>query len=148
MTILVSLDQRGITRWKDDVPPRSDFRTSIPSLNDTIVLEAILFLTRSSFAPVMFRRMMAPVIFHVPRIVPVTPWERVVAINPVECVWHSNVPSPEIDTVSFSSPTVPCQLPTIFVEYSASGTGAELWVQDKKQTSKTTVASTIAQRVQ
>jgi hypothetical protein len=50
--------------------------------------------------------------------------------------------------VSFKSPTVPCQLPTIFVEYCASETGAELFAQDVKQDPKATTAIALTQGVQ
>jgi hypothetical protein len=58
------------------------------------------------------------------------------------------VPSPSIDIVSFTSPTVPCQRPTIFVEYCASGKGGELFTQDAKQNAKTTTAIALTQGVQ
>jgi ABC-type sulfate transport system permease subunit len=50
--------------------------------------------------------------------------------------------------VSFKSPTVPCQLPTIFVEFSAFETGVELFAQDVKQNPKTTTAIAFTQGVQ
>jgi hypothetical protein len=49
--------------------------------------------------------------------------------------------------VSFDSPTVPCQHPTMFVEYSASGTIDELLEQDAKQNPKTATAIAFAQGV-
>ena len=58
------------------------------------------------------------------------------------------VPLPSIDIVSFKSPTVPCQRPTIFVEYSASETGDDLLAQDAKQAPKATTAIAIAKNVQ
>src|SRR5664280_3048557 len=58
------------------------------------------------------------------------------------------VPSPSIDIVSFKSPTVPCQCPTIFVEYSASGTVDELFAQDAKQNPRTTTAIALTKGVQ
>jgi hypothetical protein len=58
------------------------------------------------------------------------------------------VPSPSIDIVSFKSPTVPCQRPTIVVEYVASETDCELFAQDAKQNPKTTAAIALTQGVQ
>jgi hypothetical protein len=57
------------------------------------------------------------------------------------------VPSASIDIVSFKSPTVPCQRPTIFVEYSASGTVDELLAQDAQQNPRMTTAIAFAQGV-
>ena len=132
--------QRGRIRWKREVSPRSDLNRSSSALNATIVLEAVLFLKVSFSAPVILRVIIAPVIFHVPRIVPAIPSERVLARNPVGCSSHTKEPSPLIDIVSFKSPTVPCQSPTILSEYSASEAGAELCVQDPTQNPKTTTA--------
>lgn len=140
--------QRGRTRWKREVSPRSDLNTSSSALNATIVLEAVLFLKVSFSAPVILRVIIAPVIFHVPRIVPATPSERVLARNPVGCSSHTKEPSPLIDIVSFKSPTAPCQSPTILTEYSASETGTELCVQDSTQNPKTTTAIAPTQGVQ
>ncbi len=140
--------QRGCIRWKCEVSPRSDLNTSSSALNATIVLEAVLFLKVSFSAPVILRVIIAPLIFHVPRIVPATPSERVLARNPVGCSSHTKEPSPLIDIVSFESPTVPCQSPTILPEYSASGTGAELRVQDAAQNPRTTTAIVPTQGVQ
>jgi hypothetical protein len=58
------------------------------------------------------------------------------------------VPSPSSDIASFKSPTVPCQRPTIFVEYCASETGCELFAQDAKQNPKTTAAIAFTQGMQ
>ena len=69
-------------------------------------------------------------------------------MNPVGYNWQTKVPSPSIVIVSFKSPTVPCQRPTIFVEYSASETGVELFAQDAKQNPKTTTAIALTQGVQ
>jgi hypothetical protein len=69
-------------------------------------------------------------------------------MNPIGCTWQTKVPSPLIDIVSFSSPTAPCQRPTIFVEYCASGTSGELFTQDAKQNAKTTTAIVLTQGVQ
>jgi hypothetical protein len=52
-----------------------------------------------------------------------------------------------MDMYSFKSPTVPCQRPTIWVAYSASGTVDELSAQDAKQNPKRTPAMAIAQGV-
>jgi hypothetical protein len=69
-------------------------------------------------------------------------------MNPIGRTWQTKVPSPSIDIVSFTSPTVPCQRPTIFLEYCASGTGGELFTQDAKQNPKTTTAIVVTQGVQ
>jgi hypothetical protein len=69
-------------------------------------------------------------------------------MNPVECTLHTNVPSLLIDIVSFESPTVPRQLPMIFVEYSASGTGVKLFVQAPKKNPKTINMIDLVQYVQ
>jgi hypothetical protein len=66
-------------------------------------------------------------------------------MNPIGCTWQPKVPSPSIDIVSFKSPTVPCQRPTIFVEYSASGTGDELFAQDATQNPRKTTAIALTQ---
>jgi hypothetical protein len=43
---------------------------------------------------------------------------------------------------------VPCQRPTIFVEYCASGTGGELLTQDAKQNPKATAVIALTHGVQ
>ena len=97
------------------------------------MLKAVLFPRSSFFALVIFRVMTAPVIFHVPRIVPGMPCDRVLAMNPICHSWQTKVPSLSIDIISFELPTVPCQPPTIFVAYSVSGTGGDLSAHDHKQ---------------
>ena len=95
------------------------FQHESVSWNATIVLEAILFFKDSFSAPVIFSVIIAPVIFHVPRIAPVTPWERVFAMDPqVKCLADERAIAAAIEHFSFKSPTVPCQHPMIFVEYS------------------------------
>ena len=84
------------------------------SLNVSIVLVVALFERRTSSALLMFNSMDFPLIAHVPRIVPVTPWPRVLLINPRLRSWDTNVPSALNDIVSLLSPTSPHQLPTIF----------------------------------
>jgi hypothetical protein len=69
-------------------------------------------------------------------------------MNPIGCSWQTKVPSPSSDIASFKSPTVPCQRPTIFVEYSASEIGGDLFAQDAKQHPKTTAAIALAQGLQ
>jgi len=69
-------------------------------------------------------------------------------MNPIGRSWQTKVPSPSSDIVSFKSPTVPCQYPTIFVEYFASETGGDLFAQDAKQNPKTTAAIALTQGVQ
>jgi hypothetical protein len=68
-------------------------------------------------------------------------------MNPVGYSWQTKVPSPSIDIVSFEAPTVPCQRPTIVVEYSASGTVDELFSHDPTQNPKTMTAIAVAQSV-
>ena len=128
------LDKGRRTRWKGEVSPRFDFNTSRFSLErHDRIFEDLLFDKRSFSAAVILRVMIAPVIVHVPRIVPGTPWERVFAMKPLGCSWQTKVPLPSIDIVSFKSRTEPCQCPTIFAEYSASETGGEPFAQDTKQ---------------
>ncbi len=88
-----------------------------------MVPEVTLFVTRSSSALVIFNVMVLPLMAHVPRIVPVTPWERVLLMNPRGRDWAMKLPSPPKAIDSSMSPTVRSQLPTIFALYSASGTG-------------------------
>ena len=125
-----------------------DFNVSLSSVNATMVLEAILFLKCSFFSSLILRVIIAAVIFHVPRTVPVTLGEKVRAMNPIGCSWQTKVSSPAIDIVSFTLPTAPCQLPTIFVEYSASGTVDVLLVQDAKQDPNTTTEIAFTQDMQ
>ena len=105
------------------VSPRSLFIESSSWLKARMVLEATLLLTRSSSALVIFNVMVLPLMAQVPRIVPVTPWESVLLMNP----WGRNcamkLPPPLKVIDSFMLPTVPSQLPTIFTLYSASATG-------------------------
>jgi hypothetical protein len=69
-------------------------------------------------------------------------------MNPIGRTSQEKVPSSLIDIVSFRSPTVPCQCPTIFVEYAASETGDELFTQTAKDTPMTTTAMALAQSAQ
>ena len=117
-------------------------------MNASIVLEVILFLRFSFSALVTLRVITAPVVFQVPRIVPVTPGEKVLAMNPVGCSSQTKVPSPLIDMVSFKSPTVPFQRPAILAVYSASDTGRELCAHDAAQIPKTSTASGATQAAQ
>src|SRR4029077_17799736 len=88
-----------------------------------MVLEVTLLFTRSSSALVIFNVMVLPLMAQVPRIVPVTPWESVLLMNPWgrNCAMKLPLPLKVID--SFMLPTAPSQLPTIFALYSASPTG-------------------------
>lgn len=108
---------------KVEVSPRSLFIESSSWLKARMVLEVTLLFTRSSSALVIFNVMVLPLMAQVPRIVPVTPWESVLLMNP----WGRNcamkLPSPLKVIDSFMLPTVPSQLPTIFALYSASATG-------------------------
>ena len=88
-----------------------------------MVLEVTLFFSRSSSALVIFKVMVLPLMVHVPRIVPVTPWERVLLMKPWGRNWATKLPSALKVIASFMSPTVPSQLPTILAPYSASATG-------------------------
>ena len=56
-------------------------------------------------------------------IVPVTPWLRVLLMNPPGCTWETNLPSVPNEIVSFVSPTVPIQSPTMLAAYCASSMG-------------------------
>jgi hypothetical protein len=57
--------------------------TTISSvLNDSIVLVVSLFNRRSSCAELTFNVVILPLIAQVPRIVPVTPWPRVLLMKP------------------------------------------------------------------
>lgn len=98
--------------------------TSWSGLNASIVLVVARFKTRSSCALLMFNVIDLPVIAHVPRIVPVTPWPSVLLMNPRGRTSDTNLPSAVNVIVSFASPTVPCQPPMILAGYSASATGA------------------------
>ncbi len=89
-----------------------------------MVLEVTLFFTRSSSALVIFNVMVLPLMAHVPRIVPVTPWESVLLMKPWRRNWAMKLPSPLKVIDSFMLPTVSRQLPTIFALYSASATGS------------------------
>ena len=106
-----------------EVSPRSLFIESSSWLKARMVLEVTLLFTRSSSALVIFNVMVLPLMAQVPRIVPVTPWESVLLMNP----WGRNcamkLPPPLKVIDSFMLPTVPSQLPTIFALYSASATG-------------------------
>ena len=72
-----------------------------------MVLEVTLLFTRSSSALVIFNVMVLPLTAQVPRIVPVTPWESVLLMNP----WGRNcamkLPPPLKVIDSFMLPTVP-----------------------------------------
>src|SRR5262249_39356638 len=68
----------------------------------------------------MFKVITLPTIVHVPRTVPVTPWPRVSLIKPRGPTWEVNLPSALNKIVSLTSPTIPCQSPTIFAAYCAS----------------------------
>ena len=113
-----------------EVSPRSLFIENSSWLKARMVLEVTLFFTRSSSALVMFNVMVLPLMAHVPRIVPMTPWESVLLMKPWGCNWAMKLPSPLKVIDSFMLPTVPCQLPTIFALYSASATGSA-GVQDE-----------------
>ena len=66
-------------------------------------------------------------------------------MNPVGYNWQTKVPSASIDIVSFKSPTVPCQHPTISIEYSAVGTVDKLLAQDAAENSTTITAIAVTQ---
>ena len=106
-----------------EVSTRSLFIESSSWLKARMVLEVTLLFTRSSSALVIFNVMVLPLTAQVPRIVPVTPWESVLLMNPWgrNCAMKLLSPLKVID--SFMLPTVPSQLPTIFALYSASATG-------------------------
>ena len=108
---------------KVEVSPRSLFIESSPWLKARMVLEVTLLFTRSSSALVIFNVMVLPLMAQVPRIVPVTPWESVLLMNPRGRNCATKLPSPLKVIDSFMLPTVPSQLPTIFALYSASATG-------------------------
>ena len=99
---------------KVEVSPRSLFIESSSWLKARMVLEVTLLFTRSSSALVIFNVMVLPLMAQVPRIVPVTPWESVLLMNP----WGRNcamkLPSALKVIDSFMLPRVPSQLPTIF----------------------------------
>ena len=65
-----------------EVSPRLLFIESSSWLKARMVLEVTLLFTRSSSALVIFNVMVLPLMAQVPRIVPVTPWERVLLMNP------------------------------------------------------------------
>src|ERR1700678_1251805 len=109
-------------RTNVEVSPLSPFTTSSVELNISILLVVALFKTRSFSALSMFNVIDFPLIAHVPRIVPVMPWPRVLLMNPLGRTWLTNPPLAPNDIDSFVSPTVPRQSPTIFDEYSASPT--------------------------
>ena len=100
-----------------EVSPRLLFIESSSWLKARMVLEVTLLFTRSSSALVIFNVMVLPLMAQVPRIVPVTPWESVLLMNP----WGRNcamkLPPPLKVIDSFMLPTVPSQLPTIFALY-------------------------------
>jgi len=102
-----------------EVSPRLLFIESSSRLKAKMVLEVTLLFTRSSSALVIFNVMVLPLMAQVPRIVPVTPWESVLLMNP----WGRNcamkLPPPLKVIDSFMLPTVPRQLPTILALYSA-----------------------------
>ena len=106
-----------------EVSPRSLFIESSSWLNARMVLEVTLLFTRSSSALVIFNVMVLPLMAHVPRIVPVTPWESVLLMNPWGRNCATKVPPPLKVIDSFMLPTVPSQLPTILALYSVSATG-------------------------
>ena len=105
---------REVTRVNVEVSPRLLFIESSSWLKARMVLEVTLLFTRSSSALVIFNVMVLPLMAQVPRIVPVTPWESVLLMNP----WGRNcamkLPPPLKVIDSFMLPTVPSQLPTIF----------------------------------
>src|SRR6476620_10860129 len=107
-------------RAKVEFSPLELRTTSSFCLNISIVLVVVLFRTFSFSALSMFKVITLPAIVHVPRIVPVMPWPRVLLMNPRERSWETNLPSARNEIVSFMSPTVPCQSPTIFAAYCAS----------------------------
>ena len=102
-----------------EVSPRLLFIESSSWLKARMVLEVTLLFTRSSSALVIFNVIVLPLMAQVPRIVPVTPWESVLLMNP----WGRNcamkLPPPLKVIDSFMLPTVPSQLPTIFALYLA-----------------------------
>jgi hypothetical protein len=112
--------------------------TSSFGLNVSIVLVATLFRTSTSSALPMVNDIVFPLIAHVPRIVPVTPWLRVLLMNPERRSWDTYRPSASNDIVSFLSPTLACQSPTIFAEYSASPMGATSGEHDKSPQANST----------
>ena len=118
-------------RTNVEVFPAPSFTTSSVGLRLSIVLVVVLFNTRSSSALLMFNVTDFPLMAHVPRIVPVTPWPRVLLMNPRGRTCDTNLPSAPNDIVSLVSSTAPRQSPTIFAGYSASLTGAAAGEHDE-----------------
>src|SRR5260221_1566844 len=115
-----------------EVSPLELRTTSLFCLNIPIVLVVVLFKTFSFSALSMLKVIILPSIFQVPRIVPVMPWPRVLLINPWGRTWEMNLPSALNEIVSFMSPTVPRQFPTIVAAYCASPMVAPSGAQDDR----------------
>lgn len=68
-----------------EVAPWSLFKEISSWLKVRMVLEVARFFTRRSSALVICKVMVRPLMAHEPLIVPVTPWERVLLMNPWGC---------------------------------------------------------------
>jgi hypothetical protein len=132
LTIAASACLAAHVLVKDEVVPRELLIVSSFCLNDSIVLVVALSKSEASFVPLILRVMTLPSIVQVPRMVPVTPWSSVLLMNPPGMTLETNLPSAPNEIVSFVSPTVPIQSPTIVVAYCASGTGAPSRAHDEK----------------
>jgi hypothetical protein len=115
-----------------EVSPPELRTTSSFCLKLSIVLVVILFKSFASSVLSMFRVITLPLIVHVPRIVPVMPWPRVLLMNPRRRARDMNFPSALNEIVSLMSATVPCQSPTIFAAYCASPMVAPSGAQDDR----------------
>ena len=129
------IDTTGHVLAKVEVSPLKSLITNSFRLNNSIVPVVALFKGVTFSALPILRVMTLLLIDHVPWIVPVTPWLRVLLMNPPGRTLETNVPSAPNEIVSFASPTVPIQSPRIVSAYCASWMGAPSRAQDAKPNS-------------